>query len=803
MPHAVDICSLEYLVGTIATAYRGAISSLIARDFCMTESDGTVTIKGVILSMPAGSYQACLIHDGLEVSRTEMDGGAFLLKAESGLIMNTKNLQVDILQKGRHIGTFLLKREKADGYFLSALELTGELKGINFTHLTSFLRKRPGLLKRAEDIISQILSTKKDWKKFSEELHSFSIDLFWSDRDAYVSWYRVLVRHSLMACEKIDGTGREKTVSNLLSLMELPLKHETGREALDFCMEVWLREAEGSTADLSYNFSQAGRVIAGIHDRMPSAAIGGVLESLLVSLKERVAKSPVIQDSVLDMFKGVLPPAEIVLLDRYSGKTREETLHSIHASLALLRKKAYGAVLKRFTRTEASLFLETDMVDALFGVVERGLGEDTAETLIQGLFQTFPAFDSLSTEAFQRAVLNTVAVLKRLLKLGLGGACESLLLHVEKGNVRARDEVVLNPDVAGAILSAGGDRLLDRYKEMLRKITVPAPRVEGFSGETWAEIVDPHHMERLSKFLRIIETDSAAFRDILVHLICNIYFTGVHIPDDTLFQREVSSYLNSETVRKDFLLSYMLLRKFPVYYSDVGATGRLRDDTTEIDSWGNDTVLYFVRKQVHVNASNYNVRLLEAVLRAWVFNDPRLMRGAVPDDVLDRLNSSLLALYSSAIRGLLGPFGILEGETLHIERIAGLSESRIREGLEKMDLTPEISTKIRLLCMIYQRLVKKYSHAGLSVGDSASPLPGLAEILGQAKDLKEVIISPESTSPHEELYFKRHIAFGIPSVMGSYREPKFDAMGKLLRIDERVRVLCEDLIARIMGRGNA
>ena len=62
MTPAVDICSLDYLVGTIATAYKGVINSLVAKDLCITESDGAVTLKGTILSMPAGSYQARLIH---------------------------------------------------------------------------------------------------------------------------------------------------------------------------------------------------------------------------------------------------------------------------------------------------------------------------------------------------------------------------------------------------------------------------------------------------------------------------------------------------------------------------------------------------------------------------------------------------------------------------------------------------------------------------------------------------------------------------------------------------------------------
>ena len=57
MNTANDICSLDYLIGTLSTAYKGVITSLVAKDFCMTEEGEFITLKGGILSMPAGAKQ--------------------------------------------------------------------------------------------------------------------------------------------------------------------------------------------------------------------------------------------------------------------------------------------------------------------------------------------------------------------------------------------------------------------------------------------------------------------------------------------------------------------------------------------------------------------------------------------------------------------------------------------------------------------------------------------------------------------------------------------------------------------------
>jgi hypothetical protein len=58
------------------------------------------------------------------------------------------------------------------------VELSDELKGMGFKRRTTPLRDKVGLLQKAEETISIILSTKKDWSDISEKLNGFSIDLF-------------------------------------------------------------------------------------------------------------------------------------------------------------------------------------------------------------------------------------------------------------------------------------------------------------------------------------------------------------------------------------------------------------------------------------------------------------------------------------------------------------------------------------------------------------------------------------------------------------------------------------------------
>ncbi len=796
MTGPLDVCRLEYLTGTLATAYKGLVTSLVLKDFCMTETDGSMTVKGTVLSMPEGRYRASLIHEGIELSRAEIQNGFFELSAAADDIRKARNLQIDILQNGRHIGTFLLKREKAGEFFTSALELSEEMKKVNLSLLTAAIKDKPGLLKDAEDIVSHLAAKERDWKKLSEEINSFSKDIFWIDRDAHSRCYDILVTFSRRAAENVDAALSAKAAANFISLIALPLEHETDQKRLSARVEEWLGALQGSSIDLRSSFRKVSKVILDILERFPAMDILPLLKLLMVSAKKKIEGLPVIKDAALNDIEAYMPRDGLTSLNRYRESARNNLLKDVAAAEDLLDKRGQRAATEILSRLAVQGLDDADPADVVMRALGASLTKDSGESLLHALMEYVSALDLHASGAMATVASNMAMVMEKLAGLGMADSCEALLAGIRNGPPALKEHIVLEPRVASAILAAGNDTLIGLYSDILREVLIPAPRVTGFSRDTWAELANPLHLRRLSEFLSVMKLDSKRFTDVLVHVICCLSVSGVFVPDDKLFPREISAYLNSGAMRENFFLNYLLLRKLPVYYSEVAATGRVRDHTTEIDSWGNDIILYFMRKQTHVNASNYNVLLVEDIIRSWVFENPDILKARVPDDVLQKIDRGLMGQYSAAIRPLFEFLGILDGQGLHLERILLAREGDIRMRLKDIAASEEIRSKIALLCLIYQDIKRKYSlSAGNGEDDDA--YEKLPRYVAQAGTLKETVLSRVKTEAQESLYFKRHIAFGIPSVMGSYHEPKFDALGTFLRTEERVRVILEGVISQI------
>jgi len=63
--------------------------------------------------------------------------------------------------------------------------------------------------------------------------------------------------------------------------------------------------------------------------------------------------------------------------------------------------------------------------------------------------------------------------------------------------------------------------------------------------------------------------------------------------------------------------------------------------------------------------------------------------------------------------------------------------------------------------------------------------------------LKEIIFNPKPSQGWENIYHKRHIAIGIPSMYGTYREPKFEALGLTFRLEKVATRLMEKVVDQI------
>jgi pyruvate,orthophosphate dikinase len=130
--------------------------------------------------------------------------------------------------------------------------------------------------------------------------------------------------------------------------------------------------------------------------------------------------------------------------------------------------------------------------------------------------------------------------------------------------------------------------------------------------------------------------------------------------------------------------------------------------------------------------------------------------------------------------------------------------------------------RVALLVRTYQLVAHKYSLSVEDVGDAvdrhlrleaksrqrfgralaawqARPSPASRDRLLDAgltvlEELRAIILSPRRSKATENIYQKRHIAAGIPSIYGNYSEPKFDALGLSFRVEKLVGRLLEDLV---------
>jgi pyruvate,orthophosphate dikinase len=139
------------------------------------------------------------------------------------------------------------------------------------------------------------------------------------------------------------------------------------------------------------------------------------------------------------------------------------------------------------------------------------------------------------------------------------------------------------------------------------------------------------------------------------------------------------------------------------------------------------------------------------------------------------------------------------------------------------DEEPHGPRRVALMVRTHQLLAQKYSLSAEGVGtevdrhlrlDAATrswfskalatwqKKPGIAtrELLLDAalsvlEELKTIILDPTPSAAVENIYQKRHIAAGIPSMYGTYAEPKFDALGLSFRVENLVSRLLDDLVA--------
>jgi pyruvate,orthophosphate dikinase len=365
--------------------------------------------------------------------------------------------------------------------------------------------------------------------------------------------------------------------------------------------------------------------------------------------------------------------------------------------------------------------------------------------------------------------------------------------------------------LAKEIFSLNNHTLVDDFIEELVAFGFQHPELKGATAE-WQIQVNPAHIKNIRSWLAIIALKPRWTKKLLSALIINLKVGGVFVSDADLLQKDISGLLNA-----DILPAYnklkQLLRIFPVYFREIGAEGELRTISTAVDelSARNDRLVYFVRKQSHVESNSLLVPFIENIFRYWQSGDRTILKGHLPEEVYREINpsgeyfSELHIIFNKLLAKIHGEAAsLLTWDSQQIEKeintIVGVSDREKKRA--------------ELMIRLYQLLHRKYFHQNADILKELENHPflniektsalkrslerkdcyrSLWLVLDMLAILKDMILAPQKTEYFEDIYYKRHIAAGIPSMYGTYREKKFEAMGLTFRLESFATVLFERL----------
>ena len=344
-----------------------------------------------------------------------------------------------------------------------------------------------------------------------------------------------------------------------------------------------------------------------------------------------------------------------------------------------------------------------------------------------------------------------------------------------------------------------------------------------FVDEDWQLSVNKDHIKNIRVWLELIEYSKTPLDKLLSSLIVNLKLGGIFISDTDLFQREITKILNSN-ISPYYKKVKQLSRIFPVYFNEIGAEGEIRNVTTNMDeiSGRQDKLVHFLRKQVHTESNNTLIDLTFDVFRFWSDGNLDTLQPILPKNVFEAIDKT--STWFIHVHNLVQ--NMCEISCLNPEDILMLSrddyESLIKKAADKINLDDELYQREHLRLMdirdLYAYLREKYSFESVNIFAYLRNFPfipdkdiddfekvykeknfgkSLSMIYVFMDKLKEIIFNPEVSEGWENIYHKRHIAIGIPSMYGTYRENKFEAMGLTFRLERVATQLMEQVVQSI------
>lgn len=364
------------------------------------------------------------------------------------------------------------------------------------------------------------------------------------------------------------------------------------------------------------------------------------------------------------------------------------------------------------------------------------------------------------------------------------------------------------------IIATQNEKLIQHLQKKIIRFGFCPPGLNYVSKDLEVKI-NPLHIKNIRSWLELIEQNPEKMQMLLYALIINLKTGGIFIFDTDLFQKDVTRLLNSEIAGLYKPLK-QLLRTFPVYFNEIGAEGLLRTVSTQIDeiTHRNDKLIHFLRKQVHTEGNNSHIDITRRIILFWTTGDPVHIREVIPQNIIEQVD--VKGEYVQGVHQVISYLCRSTGQDTG--GVYDLDPGSLEKVFENTSFSRNDVTRVKLIIELYQLLKEKYLLDSTDIikairrhnifTDSETEdfekslhegeaIESLKKIYGFMVRLNEIIFDKQVSEGWENIYYKRHVAFGIPSMYGEYHEPKFEAIGLTFRLEKVASTLVIRIISRI------
>ncbi len=697
--------------------------------------------------------------------------------------------------------------------------------------LREVVQDYPGIVTTVEPLLRELHAASPNWGYITKELRAYSLKNFYvhDHHEKGIEAVKTITDIFLTALENPDTGIQEAAAEGLIFYLEkimLDGNHETGKYSplLDVCISRINALPEKQFFLIVTNPHQIKKLGQLILDKLPS----GVTLRTFTELMRRffsltygywlTQKDPVnwatditrlspekIDGNAIDELLYPVSHANMTALIHHLGELdamsdQEELLRE------LLQLPGYMQLVKYYEDTAASLAItgiaavDTSIkMQYLLKIMGMSGLSGIHENTLREIHRTFAAIVKTEDSNHIKPVLTDI-------------------FAVFRNTFSAYPETVLSciQIIGNDIYIKEDSGLVEWFLQRAITLGFQHPGIQGVTDE-WQVKANRAHLKNIRVWLELIENDPKWSKSLISALVINLSLGGVHISDTDIFQKDITKLLNCD-IKPVYHLIKQAAKLCPVYFSDIGAEGALREVSTELDesTYRTDRLVHFLRKQSHVESSAQVVDFIEGVIRFWLTRDKSPLQRFLSDDLyqqiessghfIDELHTVFQTIFSerkiSSVEELL--YLTDEELLLFTENVPGIQEREKRRAYLTIRFYQLLNRKYKLAPQDIRDQLQYARSLGLPNTDSLIALleqgtisERLEGVLVYLESLKQIILSAERYEPVENIFRKRHIAAGIPSMYGKYHERKFDALALTFRLENLANILFEELLNSI------